>query len=522
MNTQARFLSRAHNPDVLSCIANLSSDEIFTPPDVANRMLDEIEATWLSETGSNIWANPELTFLDPCSKSGVYLREITRRLVEGLADEIPDLSERVNHILTKQVFGLPTTLLTSLVSRRTLYCSKDAKGVHSIASNFDRTWGNLWFERTDHSWKGGRCSFCGANQKIFDRPKEMENHAYSFLHHEDPRKFLHDRFGGHMEFDVVIGNPPYQLDTGGSGRQATPLYNLFVEQAKMLNPRLISMIIQSRWYGGGMGLSDFREEMLNDRRIRKIVDFTDSGEVFPGTDFGGGVCYFLWDRAYNGDCEVENHHAGQTWKAKRELNEFSYFVRLSPAVPIVRKVLESGRPSLREIVSSVRPFGIPTKERPRTSGSYHLISSGGTGPIPKSLVSAGFELVDCWKVLLSKTSHDHAGLPDKEGKRRVFSRLEVIGPGVVCTESYIVVGGFSTELEAQNCRDYLSTKFVRFLVSLLSYSQDITAPRFDFVPSIDFTDSWDDASLFKLFSLSSEDVELIESIIRPMGLDDAD
>lgn len=322
-----------------------------------------------------------------------------------------------------------------------------------------------------------------------------------------------------MEFDVVIGNPPYQLDTGGSGRQATPLYNLFVEQAKQLNPRLISMIIQSRWYGGGMGLSDFREQMLNDRRIRKIVDFTEAGEVFPGTDFGGGVCYFVWDRNHSGPCEIENHHAGHTWNAVRDLNEFDYFVRLSPAVPIVRKVLDSDRSSLRELVSSVRPFGIATKERPRSSGSYHLISSGGDGPIPKSSVSAGFDLVDCWKVLLSKTSHDHAGLPDKDGKRRVFSRLEVIGPGVVCTESYIVIGGFSTEEEAENCKSYLSSKFVRFLVSLLSYSQDITAPRFDFVPMMDFTVSWDDKSLGEEFSLSEEDVEFIESLIRPMELD---
>lgn len=537
----APFTLRGHNPDVLNTIANLSNDEVFTPPELANQMLDMLEKAWADgNNGANIWADHTVAFLDPFTKSGVFLREITARLVKGLEEWMPDLQQRVNHILTKQVFGIGITQLTSLLARRSVYCSKSATGKHSIVKTFDRDWGNIWFERTEHTWAGGtekvitmdengktvlkatngRCKYCGASQKEYERSDALESHAYAFIHTDDIKARMAELFGENMHFDVVIGNPPYQLDTGGSGRQAKPIYNLFVEQAKRLEPRYLSMIIQSRWFGGGMGLNDFRSSMLNDRRLRHITDFVNSNDVFPGTDFGGGVNYFLWDRDHEGSCMTRTVYGGQTYEVTRDLAEFTHFIRFAPAVPILRKVLSKSEGSVRGIVSSTRPFGIPTTRKPDSSGDLRLVSSKGDGWVKRSEATAGHQYIDTWNVLTSKTSHDHAGLPDRNGQRRVLSRLEVIPPGTVCSESYIVIGSFANEIEAHNCKKYLSTRLARFLIALLSYSQDITSGRFEYVPLVDFSKEWDDESLRSLFDLTGEEMDFVRKLIRSMGAED--
>lgn len=209
MTERASFALRGRNPDVLTCIANLSNDEVFTPPEFANRMLDTLAEAWAADNdGANIWADSSVRFLDPCAKSGVFLREITSRLTQGLEDEIPNLEHRVDHILTKQVFGIGITHLTSMLARRSLYCSKHARGKHSIATSFTSDDGNVWFERTEHTWAGNKCRYCSASKETFDRGEGLEAHAYAVIHTDDIKIRIAELFGGAMQFDVIIGNPP--------------------------------------------------------------------------------------------------------------------------------------------------------------------------------------------------------------------------------------------------------------------------------------------------------------------------
>jgi site-specific DNA-methyltransferase (adenine-specific) len=278
------------------------------------------------------------------------------------------------------------------------------------------------------------------------------------------------------------------------------------------------MIIPDRWFAGGMGLGEFRKEMLEDKQIRKLVDYANSKDCFPGPDIPGGICYFLWERGTTGDCEVTNIYQGQSVKSLRKLDEFETFIRFESAVEILRKVVNSNEEKMTEIISGVRPFGIPTKERPEKNGDLILISSGGSGNISYSKVTSGHDMINKWKVMTSKTSHDHAGQPDNEGKRRVLSRLEILPPKYVCTESYILLGVFKTKAEAENCMSYASTSFFRFLVSLLSFSQDITRERFVYVPMQDFSEPWTDEKLYKKYGLTQDEIAFIESMIRPMEI----
>ena len=503
------FRKDSYNPDVLSCLANLSSDEVFTPPNIANQMLDLLPA--------DLWRDPNATFLDPAAKSGVFLREIAKRLLKGLEERIPDQQERINHIMTRQLYGIAITEITALLSRRTLYCSKTANGKYSVVEGFADEQGNIRFRRTEHTWQDGRCTWCGASQSEYERSPELESHAYEFIHVRNPEEIFT------MKFDVIIGNPPYQLsDGGGAGKSAIPIYNRFVTQAKKLQPRYITMIIPSRWFSGGKGLDEFRNEMLNDKRIRHLVDFLDSEDCFAGVDIAGGVCYFLWDRDNPGDCRVENIYKGQSTVSIRFLNEFDSFIRESIAVSIVKKVRGHGEKALDQMVSSRKPFGLDSTQRSFKTGDLKLIWSGGEGVIPSSKVPAGHGLINQWKILISKTSHDHAGQPDKDGKRRVFSRIDVIPPGTVCTESYLIIGPLANNEQALNMKAYLKTKFCRFLVSTIVLTQNIAKDKFKFVPMQDFSKPWTDEELYQKYGLTEEEIAFIESKIRPWPADDVD
>lgn len=505
-DTTSMFNWKNHNPDVLSCLANLSNDEVFTPPKLANSVLDMLP--------DDLWSNPKITFLDPFTKTGVFLREITKRLIKGLSKQIPDLQQRVDHILSKQVYGIAITELTALISRRSLYCSKTANGEYSVCSAFTDGAGHIRYHQTQHIWVGDRCEYCGASKAQLNRDSALENYSYEFIHTLNPQGIMN------MQFDVIVGNPPYQLNDGGHGKSAAPIYQKFVEQAKRLNPRYLTMIIPSRWFGGGKGLKDFRKEMLEDTRIRHITDFENANECFPGVDLAGGVCYFLWDRDHRGECEVTSVVNGLSHTSTRSLNEFDIFIRDSRAVPIIRKIRALHEPTMDKYVSSRKPFGLATNVRPQKQGDLTLRWKGGEGKFPSSKITSGFEWVDKYKVICAKTSYDHAGSPDKNGMRKVFSKIHILPPKAVCTETYIVAGVFDSKAEADNLRQYMATRFFRFLVAQFMVSQDITKDRFAFVPVQDFKQTWSDTKLYKKYDLDKNEQEFIESCIRPMTVED--
>lgn len=322
-----------------------------------------------------------------------------------------------------------------------------------------------------------------------------------------------------MKFDVIISNPPYQLSDGGNKASAKPIYHQFVSQAKKLNPRYITMIMPARWYSGGKGLDQFRISMLNDRRISRMVDYTSSLDCFPGVDVAGGICYFLWDKEYEGDCEFTNIFGGKSTTVVKALNEYDVFIRYPTADGIVHKVMTQGEMKMDQVVSSRKPFGLPTNIKPTSTGELKLRYNGGIGSYERRLVPDGLKNIDKWKVMISYLSSEHAGQPDKSGMFRVLSTIEILPPKTICTETYLLAGCFETQHEAKNMFAYLRTKFVRFLVAQIAVSQHITKGTFAFVPVQDFSKQWTDSELYKKYGLSPEEIDFIESMIKPMETD---
>jgi len=516
-----------YNPDVLTCLANLSNDEVFTPPDLVNDILDLLP--------QDLWSNPNAKFLDPVSKSGVFLREMAKRLMNGLGTQIPDKQERINHIFSKQLYGIAITELTSLLSRRSVYCSKTANGKYSICETFNDEQGNIRYKRMQHTWhpssgSGAKCTYCGASKEVYDREDALETYAYNFIHTDKPEKIFimtsaeqkpyHNKKNKQteMKFDVIVGNPPYQLSDGGFGKSAIPLYNKFVEQAIKLNPKYLIMIIPSRWFGGGRGLNDFREKMLNDQQIRKIVDFEDSSNIFPGVSIAGGICYFLWEKGSTGLCEIISNYNNQTISTIRKLNEFDKFIRNNRALSIIRKILKESKNLMNDQVSSYRPFGLRTFVKPQKHGDIKLYWQGGIGAYKREDITVGVEMIDEWKVISSRSGHEHAGNPDNTGKRRVLSKIDLLPPGTICTETYLVIGSYRNEFEAQNLIGYMKTNFFRFLLSQLMFSHSITKDTYSFVPILQMNETWTDEKLYAKYGLTSEEIAFIESMIRPMEI----
>lgn len=507
-------MANNYNPDVLNCIANLSNDEVFTPPTLANQVLDMLP--------QELFQSTKTTFLDPFTKSGVFLREIVKRLDRGLEAQIPDRQSRIDHILRNQVFGIAITELTSYLSRRSLYCSKTAAGKYSV-TKFSTDKGNILYDQINHTWEGGKCIFCGASQKVFDRGSASEQYAYQFIHTRTPEKIFN------MKFDVIIGNPPYQMSTAGSvDSQATPIYNKFVEQAIRLSPRYLSMITPARWLNGGFGLDKFRETMLNDRRIKVLHDFLDSEECFPGIDISGGVCYFLWDNNYCGDCSVYTHRNSKCSFAQRPLLEkgLETFVRQNEAISILKKVMSFNEAKFDSIVSPRDPFGLnyyvdgvekmfknmsPQKTKDSIGLYYFGWLKDGVQYIDPKSVTTNQSAINKYKVMISKAYGERGDYP-----YFVIGKPFIAPPGTCCNMTYLTIGEYEDEISAQNVASYMKTKFFRYLVNMMKNTQNAYKKVYSLVPIQDFSHSWDDEKLYKKYGLSEQEIQIIEDMIRPM------
>lgn len=524
MTSQSAFILRGRNPDILTCIANLSNDEVFTPPELANQMLDTLAEAWAANNnGANIWADKTVTFLDPCTKSGVFLREITSRLTEGLKDVIPDLQERVNHIVTKQVFGVAITQITGLLARRSTYCSKKANGEHSIADDFSDESGNIWFQRTSHTWDGTKCRYCSAPKVVLDRSDDVENYAYPFIHTGDVKAWITETFGGDMQFDVVIGNPPYQMKGGAGGTSDSSIYHLFVEQAMRLEPKFLSMVIPSRWLAGGRGMDEFRKEMLGSHKLLSLVDYPVSSEVFPGVEVKGGVCYFLWEASHDGPCEVTVVRGNDQQTSIRQLDQFDVFVRDPRAVGILQKVVAKSPPGMDVLVSNREPFKLESNfdgfhaKKADEDIALHYIRGGkrSVGYVRRGLITKNAELVKKWKVLVPKAGSDGGQkIPDSVLGKPLLSK-----PPSACTGSFLAIPA-ATKGEAESIESYYRTKFFRFMVSLRKITQDAFSHMYAWVPQQTWDRTWTDKELYKKYKLTKEEIEYIESMIRPMEADD--
>ena len=492
--------------DVLDCLANLSNDEVFTSPAVVNRMLDTLPEA--------LWSNPNAKFLDPVTKSGVFLREIAKRLMKGLT-VIPDPQERLDHILGQQLYGIAITQLTALMARRTLYCSKDTTELaHCLTDIFAQQGnpdGNIYFAPCEHTFVRSKCSYCGATEREFgaEQRTALEPHAYLFIHNKNPYK--------EMQFDVIIGNPPYQLNVGVESKSfAIAIYHKFIEQAITLNPRYLCMIVPSRWFAGGRGLDDFREKMLNDRRIKEIHDFPDASEVFLGVEIKGGVNYFLWDREYKGNCRVVSYENGEVIsEMTRPLKEegADSFIRDNQAISIYHKVRDFNEKSFSEFVSVQTPFGLLSSfksyKKDPFKGAVKIFGNQFVGYISEEQISKNKQWVSEHKILIPKVFG--TGEISTDNIKPIYA-----APNSCCTQTYLVIGPFATEKRCRSVIRYIRTKFFHFMLNIKKNTQDAMRGVYQFVPQQDFDEEWTDEKLYRKYGLTAEEIAYIEKMVRPM------
>ncbi|MGD7707871.1 Eco57I restriction-modification methylase domain-containing protein [Microlunatus sp. Y2014] len=498
-----------HIPDILDCLAQLSNDEVPTPPALARAMLDLLPV--------HVWSEPDYVWLDPFSKSGVFLREVATRLFDGLADWEPDFIKRREHVLRNMLFGTSITEMTGILSRRTLYCSADASGTHSVV-RFDDPQGNLPFVPAEHDFVNGRCRLCNAPSEL-ERGKAKENFAYSFIHDAYPTKEMVT-----MKFDVIVGNPPFQIDSDGNTR-TMPIYQKFVDQAIALDPRYVVMITPSRWFSGGLGLDDYRARMIADRRVKILVDNPKIYDCFPGVKIRGGVSYFLWDREYSGDVEFSTRIDGMIRsKAVRDMRDGEgVLIRDNRAASIVAQVRQRSVRSVEAEFGPQVPFGLRSnygdaQDVPFT-GSIPVIFGNRMGYVRPEQLERNHLWVDRWKVLLPSASSGDTPM-DEQGNivDVVLGAPIAVAPGSACTQTYFVAGMFPDAEQTENYANYLATKFVRFLVLPRKTTQHITPDRFRFVPMLDMTRPWTDEDLYRHFGLTEDEREYIERTIKPRSV----
>lgn len=516
-----------HNPDVLSCLANLSNDEVFTPPEVVNDMLDLLPP--------KLFRSPDTKFLDPCTKSGVFLREIAKRLIAGLADEIPDLQERIDHIMHHQLYGVAITEMTALLARRSLYCSKDAQGKFSVSA-FDTREGNIRFNPIQHTWKDGRCVYCGASRSQFDRDESLESHAYEFIHISNPKDLFN------MKFDVIIGNPPYQLGfglEGGNSANAKSIYNQFIDTSIALNPLYVVMIVPSRWMTKtAQGIPEsWVDKMLQSNKFKIVHDYENEKDCFPsGVSIKGGVSYFLWNRDYNGVCEYYFHEHDHNEVVKRvgllDDRKAGVVIRNPKHYSILDKIEKvegkyyNGN-GFSNLVSAKHFFddselltsnwkGYKSSSDAKHTVKYYVnIERERTYRwISETQIPKNKEVKDLWKIYIPA-----AGGSGNDAQ--VLGRPILGEPNSVCSQTYLVIGYDSqkhnlTRQQCENIITYIETRFFRYLVSIKKKTQNGPRGVYQFVPIQDFSKPWTDEELYKKYNLTQDEIDFIESMIKPM------
>ena len=506
-------------PDILDVIAALSSDAVPTPPLLARALLDLLP--------EEVWIRHDYRWLDPATKSGSILREVARRLMEGLATWEPEPAKRAEHIMKNMMYGTSISQVHGEMTRRSVYVSRDATSGHA-AVQFATPDGNLPFVQADHDYPvtrqgraSGPCRVCGAPPSL-ERGETRENYAYAFIHNAYPTEEMRD-----MQFDVIVGNPPYQLGTDGFGATASSIYHRFVERAIALEPKYVAMITPSRWFAGGKGLDEFRARMIADRRLRAVVDNPKVFDCFPGVKIRGGVNYFLWDRDYEGDCEFSTRIDGRVISTmSRDLREGAgVLVRDNRAMSIIRKATMAGQRRAEELCSVTKPFGLTMRSNYPGSvsepfeGAIPLIYASHVGYSRTDQIQRNHAWIDQWKVLLPMASSGDTA-QDSEGRivDVVLGEPIALAPGSACTQTYFIAGRFGTREETENYAHYLATKFVRFLVLQRKVTQHVTPDRFRFVPLLDMSRRWTDADLYEHFGLVEEEQDYIETTIKPRSV----
>lgn len=546
------------NFDILETITNVGNDEVFTPRKTCDMILDSLP--------EEVWHNPNYKWLNPATKNGIFEREIAIRLDAGLKNIITDTEKRRKHILQNMIFSIGQTRFTANVARRTVYyCSqanRKCDGIKAEDGHYvngyaigNGTWfsdeeGNIKTPNIAHAFvdsngklmpdlckpderKKYRCKYCGINgNSSYNDSNQRETYAYEFIHFNKEKilEHLQDRFFGgdkNMKFDIIIGNPPYQLsDGGGDGSSAAPIYQLFVEQAILLKPKYMSMIIPARWYSGGKGLDEFRDKMLHDKRIYELHDFPETSDVFNQLNIRGGICYFLWDSSYSGDCNIYNHKNKKIKFVKRPIieNGVSTFIRYNEAISILNKVKKLNEPTMDSKVSSRLPFGIESnfenyETTIKNGASIRLYrSERGTNKTSKSefyinpkYILKNKEWTTRKKVLVSKASPGGDEYPHSIISQPIFADVNS-----ACTETYLIVDFVDTTEEGLNLISYMKTKFFRFMMCLIKNTQNISKSVFAFVPIQDISKPWTDDELYKKYKFTKDEIEFIDSMIREM------
>jgi hypothetical protein len=461
---------------------------------------------------------------------------VTREQYDRYANDDKAIWEDV---LQDNIFVVCRTPMAASITRRTLggfmkdihmnvVCYRKALPVDDLAK------AGIIKDKTPYTEKGITTKECDLIDVLRLNPEIFRNEVVrgkDFWHVYSAISLAPNEDINNMKFKAIVGNPPYQLETEGAGRQAIPLYNLFTNVSRSINPHYISLIMPSRWFAGGMGLDDFRDSMRNDKHLSFIHDYTNAKDCFPQISISGGISYFLWDSFHKGCCTFTNTKNGIDSTSTRNLDEFPVIIRYNEAISILRKVLNGSKKSIDTIISPLMPFGLSTNVRGRSTKSdtdnIALLASDSITYISSSEVNKGKELIPKWKVFMSKMSAEHAGEPDKKGMFSVFTKtMQIAPPNEVCTHSYFVIGSYDTECEASNTLKYLKTNFVRFIVMTTLSAVNLSKLVFFNVPLQDFTPASDidwtqsvadiDRQLYRKYGLSGEEVAFIEKMIKPM------